>query len=222
MLARRSFSEGGKPGDDDRERGASPWNDRAQNQNTPPHSRGPIARVLPILFPLKKGSRECRVRAAPAVSCANCAKEAHTSIQVQRKHSGIPRAMALRLMARSPRRRIRLVTVTGGLRFCRTRLSSQHLRRFDTSNGCRNHTLLPYAATRLRQPPSSETGLRRVKRLNRAKASSSGALQSLTAEPPCDHPSRPTLPRPPHPTPTFVTMAKRPLVKGMRRRPLYF
>jgi hypothetical protein len=39
------------------------------------------------------------VRAAPAVSCANCAKNTHTSIQVQRKHSGIPRAMALRLMA---------------------------------------------------------------------------------------------------------------------------
>src|SRR5882762_9331822 len=84
-------------------------------QNTPPHSRGPIARVLPILFPLKKGSRECRVRAAPAVSCAKLCKETHTSIQVQRKHSDIPRAMALRLIARSPRRRIRLVTVTAGL-----------------------------------------------------------------------------------------------------------
>src|SRR4051812_21334030 len=41
---------------------------------------------------------------------------AHTSIQVQRKHSGIPHAMALRLMARSPRRRIRFVTVAAGLR----------------------------------------------------------------------------------------------------------
>jgi hypothetical protein len=45
------------------------------------------------------------------------------------------------------------------------------LRRLDTSNGCQNHTLLPYAATRLCQPPSSEVGLRRVKRLRRAKAS---------------------------------------------------
>ena len=33
-------------------------------------------------------------------------RKTHTSIQVQRKHSGIPCAMVLRLMARSPRRRI--------------------------------------------------------------------------------------------------------------------
>src|SRR5260370_12442995 len=64
----------------------------------------------------KGGSRECRVRAAPAVSCAKLCEETHTSIQVQRKHSGIPRAMVLRLMPRSPRRRIRLVTVIGGLK----------------------------------------------------------------------------------------------------------
>ena len=55
------------------------------------------------------------MRAAPAVSCARCTKKAHTSIQVQRKHSGIPHAMALRLMPRSSRRRIRLVTVVGRL-----------------------------------------------------------------------------------------------------------
>ncbi len=40
-------------------------------------------------------------------------ESAHTSIQVQRRQSGIPCAMALRLMPRSPRRRIRLVTVVG-------------------------------------------------------------------------------------------------------------
>jgi hypothetical protein len=38
------------------------------------------------------------------------------------------------------------------------------LRRLDTSNGCQDHTVLPYAAARLRQPPSSEAGLRRVKK----------------------------------------------------------
>src|SRR4051812_14433906 len=63
----------------------------------------------------KRGCGECRVHAAPAVSCANLCEKTHTSIQVQRKHSGIPCAMALRLMARSPRRRIRLVTVVGEL-----------------------------------------------------------------------------------------------------------
>ena len=63
----------------------------------------------------QRGSRECRVHAAPAVSCANSAQKTHTSIQVQSEHSGIPCAMALRLMPCSPRRRIRLVTVVGEL-----------------------------------------------------------------------------------------------------------
>jgi len=61
--------------------------------------------------PRKNG--ECRVRAAPAVSCAmesGCAHE-HTG---SAEASGIPCVMALRLMPCSPRRRIRLVTVVGG------------------------------------------------------------------------------------------------------------
>jgi hypothetical protein len=74
------------------------------------------ARGFHDVVPQTRGSRECRVLAAPAVSCANSAKRTHTSIQVQPEHSGIPCAMALRLMPRSPRRRIRLVTVVGGLR----------------------------------------------------------------------------------------------------------
>ena len=50
-----------------------------------------------------RGRRECRAHAAPAVSCARVCKKAHTSIQVQRRHSGIPCATVLRLMAGSPR-----------------------------------------------------------------------------------------------------------------------
>jgi hypothetical protein len=71
-------------------------------------------RVLSASLP-KRGSRECRVHAAPAVSCAKRTEETAQSIQVQRRHSGIPCAMALRLMPRSPRRRIRLVTVAASL-----------------------------------------------------------------------------------------------------------
>ena len=78
-----------------------------------------IARAVRDALP-ERGSRECRVRAAPAVSCAIVREIAHTSIQVQRRASGIPHAMALRLMARSPRRRIRLVTVAAGLRLKRS------------------------------------------------------------------------------------------------------
>jgi hypothetical protein len=63
------------------------------------------------LVPQNRGSRECRVLAAPAVSCAMSGRDAHTSIQVQPEHSGIPCAMALRLMPCSPRRRIPFATV---------------------------------------------------------------------------------------------------------------
>ena len=54
--------------------------------------------------PMKiRGRRESRVHAAPAVSRANDAKDAHTSIQVQRRHSDFPCAMVLRLTSCSPR-----------------------------------------------------------------------------------------------------------------------
>jgi hypothetical protein len=74
-------------------------------------------------------------------------KNAHTSIQVQPEQPGIPCAMALRLMPRSPRRRIRFASVAGELAACIARLSFANLRRLDTSNGCRDHTVLPYAAS---------------------------------------------------------------------------
>jgi len=61
------------------------------------------ARGLHIVLP-PRGSRECRMRAAPAVSCANCtSKNAHEHTG-QRRTSDIPCAMALRLITRSPRR----------------------------------------------------------------------------------------------------------------------
>jgi len=106
------------------------------------------ARVIQKLSPQKKrGRRECRVRAAPAVSCAKDAlNKTHTSIQVQRRQSDIPCAMVLRLMPCSPRRRIRLVTVAHGLAVRIVRLDYSNLRQLDTSNGCQDHTVLPYAS----------------------------------------------------------------------------
>ena len=55
-------------------------------------------------------------RCTRGLVCKIAQRNAHTSIQVQRRQSGIPCAMVLRLMPRSPRRRIRLVTVVRGLR----------------------------------------------------------------------------------------------------------
>src|SRR4030081_785403 len=52
----------------------------------------------------------------PRSHVQNCAKKRTRAYRYSRRHSGIPRAMALRLMPRSPRRRIRLVTVIGGLK----------------------------------------------------------------------------------------------------------
>jgi len=50
-------------------------------------------------------------------------------------------------MARSPRRRIRLVTVTAGLMAETIRLDRVCHRQFDTSHGCQDHTPLPSAAS---------------------------------------------------------------------------
>jgi hypothetical protein len=86
------------------------------------------------------------MRAAPAVPCAKNCKKTHTSIQVQRRTSDIPCAMALRLITRSPRRRIRLVTVVGELTASPRPVGPTRLRQLDTSNGCRNHTTSPYAS----------------------------------------------------------------------------
>src|SRR6202048_1126154 len=50
----------------------------------------------------------------PRSRVQQCTKQTHTSIQVQRRQSGIPCAMVLRLISRSPRRSGFLLTVIGG------------------------------------------------------------------------------------------------------------
>src|SRR5258707_4179396 len=152
------------------------------------------------------------MRAAPAVSCAKLCEETHTSIQVQRRQSGIPCAMALRLMARSPRRRIRLVTVIGGLAVLSRPVgltkSSADLTPATgarTTRFCR--TQPPVFANRLRPKPDFGGSRKALRALapfvwRALIAHGRTALRSQ---------ARPTLPRPPHPIPTFVTMANAPL-----------
>src|SRR6202022_1587393 len=91
------------------------------------------------------GNAGCALHPRSRVQVAQ--RNAHTSIQVQTEQSGIPCAMVLRLIPRSPRRRIRLVTVADGLKDCLNPVGSTHLRQLDTSNGCQDHTALPYAAS---------------------------------------------------------------------------
>ena len=56
-----------------------------------------------VSLSLKRGSRECRMRAAPAVSCAKGRTKIAHEHTGQRRQSDIPCAMALRLITRSPR-----------------------------------------------------------------------------------------------------------------------
>ena len=109
-------------------------------------------------------------RCTRGLVCKVAQGNAHTSIQVQRRQSGIPCAMALRLMPCSPRRRIRLVTVAAGLMAETIRLDRDHHRQLGTSNGCRDHTVLPYATSAVRPARrSSLTGDRPVNALARRR-----------------------------------------------------
>jgi hypothetical protein len=93
--------------------------------------------------------------------------------------------------------------------FIRPGWADEILRRFSTSNGCQDHTALP-CATRLRQEAS--VACARPPKLLVKPEAAPFVLRAPIAhgKPSCDHPARPTLPRPPHPTPTFVTMANAP------------
>ena len=77
-------------------------------------SRRDFARVMQILLPPSKiegaGNAGCALH--PRSRVPNCAKKAHTSIQVQRRQSDIPCATALRLTSCSPRWSGLVVTVT--------------------------------------------------------------------------------------------------------------
>jgi hypothetical protein len=138
----------------------------------------------------KEGAGNAGCLLHPRSRVQKCAKKTHTSIQVQSEHSDIPRAMVLRLMPCSPRRRIRLATVADGLKVCLNPVGSTPLRQLDTSNGCQDHTVLPYAAS---------------------PVVCAARIRSRTKAHPANTTTRPTLPRPPHPAPTFVTMANAPL-----------
>ena len=85
-----------------RSRGAAPgwaWAWATTIEHGVTFSRHDLPEACVSLSLQKRGSRECRMRAAPAVSCANCAKESAHEHTGQRRQSDIPCAMALRLMA---------------------------------------------------------------------------------------------------------------------------
>jgi hypothetical protein len=154
-------------------------------------SRGTVCPRFVQTFSLEEGAGNAGCALHPRSRVQSAQRKTHTSIQVQRKHSGIPRAMALRLMPCSPRRRIRLVTVAAGLMASSTRLDRISHRQLDTSNGCQNHTVLPYAA-----------------------ASFVWRAMIAHGKPPCDPPFAPDAAASTASHPNVRDDGQRPLVKG--------
>ena len=110
-------------------------------------SRGPICPRLAIEFPYppKRGRRECRVRAAPAVSCAKVCKKAHTSIQVQRRHPTFPAQWFYGLYRALPGGPGSLSPSPRGYR-ARSNWIDAQPRDLTPASGRQDHTILPYAS----------------------------------------------------------------------------
>jgi hypothetical protein len=137
-----------------------------------------------------------RARGMPGAQCtrslvrARVVEYAHEYSQRRhRKHPAFPTQWFERLIARSCDEFL-LATVASRIEWLHVPgWAAKTSARLSISNGCQDHTTSPYA--------SAPFVLR--------------VCRSLTGfHPPCDPVSRATLPRPPHPVPTFVTTAKRP------------
>jgi hypothetical protein len=117
--------------------------------DTTSRSRGPICPRLAVEFPYPpvRGRRECRVHAAPAVSCAKMCKKAHTSIQVQRRHPTFPAQWLYGLYRALPGRAGLVVTVAGGI-------ASTNL---TPASGRQDHTTSPYASAPFVKGTSAST-----------------------------------------------------------------
>src|ERR1700726_2895711 len=86
---------------------------------------------------MNRGRRESRVRAAPAISCAKMHKKTHTSIQVQRRQSGFPCAVAYGLFRALPGDRAFLPP---------SPLRSLLLKNLTPASGRQDHTPSPFAS----------------------------------------------------------------------------
>jgi hypothetical protein len=87
-----------------------------------------------------RGRRESRVRAAPAVSRAIVYKKTHTSIQVQRRQSGLPCAMVYGLLRALPGDRAFLPPSS---------LRNLFLKNLTPASGRQDHTASPSARVTL-------------------------------------------------------------------------
>ena len=118
----------------------------------------------------KEGAGNAGCTLHPRSHVPNCAKETHMSIQVQSealRHS--PRNGFTAYAVLSPATNSschRHQRIDG---FATPGWADENLRRLDTSNGCQDHTVLPYAATRLRQKAQPGFGVVRLARDDRSR-----------------------------------------------------
>jgi hypothetical protein len=185
-----------RPGDDDSGAfgdGAAPTFDSNVKQQV--HARllaAGGARGLRFVVPQTGGSRECRMRAAPAVSCAKALEKAHTSIQGSGEHPTFPAQWLYGLYRALP-------GVSG----------------FPASVASRKPALGPgraFAPPKDLTPTSEASGPHDF--AVRFSTARQHVLRPLTEfiPPPCDPIARTLPPRPPHPIPTFGDDGQRPFL----------
>jgi hypothetical protein len=114
-----------------------------------PRSRGMICPRLDPESPPGRGSRECRMHAAPAVSCAMGRWKRTRAYRFSGGNPAFPAQWLYGLLRALPGDEFLFVTVTSGLRFVLSPVGPTRLRWLDISHGCQNHTTSPYAAPSL-------------------------------------------------------------------------
>jgi hypothetical protein len=162
--------------------------------NSLPRSRGAFAPELLSVVALRKngGRRECRVRAAPAVSCAFCAKEMRTrAYRFSGSSPASPAQWLYGLCRALPGDEFVLPPSSADFgASIPIRSDEKSLRGLGTSNGCQDHAVLPYAS-----------GAGRLLR----------AASRSRVSPPCDSPHAPdAIASTATPAPRFQTIAIRP------------
>ncbi len=142
----------------------------------------------------ERGRGECRVPAAPAASCAKCWW--HTSVATTGPPGspGIPARDGFNGLFRAlPGDRALLPPSSADMQPVHARLGRHAFRELDASVGASGPHDFAVRCNRL--------------------SSARSLIAHRSFDPPCDPLARQTLPRPPHPIPTFVTMANAPLAR---------
>ena len=141
------------------------------------HARG----LLEVCPPKVRGRRECRAPAGTRSRVQDALRNAHTSIQVQPEQPGIPCAMVLQLMPRSPWRRIPLASIASELTARIARLGFANLRQLHASHGRQDHTVLPYAASRHQLRPAKCMPAEAMTKAFKRRSSARRARSRITA-----------------------------------------